>query len=119
VDRPLPSGRSRTDRVGANADAFLTFQGRRWIVTLALGVQDGFEMTEASRRSTAAARGPGGGRERAGDGGRRRRAAGAFFDDLTSAGWRVAQTMAFPDHHAFTRATCRIGAARAAVSAPC
>ena len=25
-----------------------------------------------------------------------------FFDDLTHAGWRVAETIAFPDHHQFT-----------------
>jgi tetraacyldisaccharide-1-P 4'-kinase len=26
-----------------------------------------------------------------------------FFEDLTSAGWRVVGTMRFPDHHRFTR----------------
>jgi tetraacyldisaccharide 4'-kinase len=106
ADRPLPAGRLREPIASArHANGFLTVARGPALDRLrsALGVRDGFEMT---RRLAAIPRPLHAGGEVdatepvmavAGVARPER-----FFDDLASAGWRVAHTVAFRDHHAFT-----------------
>ncbi|MCC7418257.1 MAG: tetraacyldisaccharide 4'-kinase [Acidobacteria bacterium] len=109
-DRPLPAGRLRESiAAAASADALLAPAADAAEVERlagALGVATAFRLTRALGRPRPIAGGPAA--DVAAAGRRIFAAAGIarperFFADLAAAGWDVAGTMRFRDHHRFTR----------------